>query len=111
MKKIILIFIAVFFTVLNLYAGNIQYETSYLKMEIDEKGYVVSIYDKLKNREYLPEGQASPLLSIRSNGEIEQPSVLKKNGKKLTLMFSKNNVEAQINVAVNLGYISFELSA
>lgn len=110
MKKITLLFITGFIMIININARNISYETSYFKMEIDEKGYIVSIYDKLKNTEYLPGAQNSPLLSIRCNGEIEQPSLLKQKNNKLILLFGKNKVEAQINTVVKPDYVSFELS-
>lgn len=110
MKKITLLFITGFIIIININARNISYETSYFKMEIDEKGYIVSIYDKLKNTEYLPGAQNAPLLSIRCNGEIEQPSLLKQKNNKLILLFGKNKVEAQINTVVKPDYISFELS-
>ena len=107
MKKITLLFITGFIMIININARNISYETSYFKMEIDEKGYIVSIYDKLKNTEYLPGAQNAPLLSIRCNGEIEQPSLLKQKNNKLILLFGKNKVEAQINTVVKPDYISF----
>lgn len=110
MKKITLLFITGFIMIININARNISYETSYFRMALDEKGYVVSIYDKLSNTEYLPGAQNAPLLSIRCNGEIEQPSLLKQKNNKLILLFGKNKVEAQINTVVKPDYISFELS-
>lgn len=106
-----LLFIAGLFMILNLSAKNIVLENSYFKIAIDERGYVVSIYDKLKSTEYLAEGQNAPLLSIRYKGQIEPPSQLKQKNNKLTLLFGKNKVEAQIQTVVKANYISFELSA
>lgn len=110
MKKRLL-FIAGMLLILNLSAKNIVIENLYFKIAIDERGYVVSIYDKLKNTEYLAEGQPSPLLSIRCNGEIELPSQLRQKNNKLTLVFGKNKVEAQIQTVIKPNYISFELAA
>jgi hypothetical protein len=110
MKKIGLFLIAGLLIILNVNAANISYETSYFKMKIDEKGYIVSILDKSTNTEYLPKGQSAPLLSIRCNGEIEQPYMLKEKNNKLILLFDRNKVEAQINTIIRPDYISFELS-
>lgn len=109
MKKITLLVFGIFM-ILNLYAGNILYETSYFKIEIDETGHLVSIFGKQKNIEYFPVGQTASLLSIRCNGEIELPSLIKQKNNKLILQFIKNKVEAQINVVIKSEYISFELS-
>ena len=110
MRKITLFIVTFLFAILNLYARNISYETSYFKIELDDKGNVISIYDKLKSTEYLFKGQKAPLLNIRCNGEIEPPSQIKQKNNKITLLFNKNNVEAQINVVVKSGYVSFELT-
>ncbi len=110
MKIINLLILAGIFINLNLSAKDIVFETASFKMAINEQGAVVSVYDKLKKTEYLPGAQQAYLLSIRCDGELEHPSQLKQKGNKLTLVFDKNKVEAQIIATVKPGYISFELS-
>lgn len=109
MRKIALIVVAVFFTILNLYARNISYETSGFKMLLDDKGYIVSIFDKQNNTEYLSDTRIAPLLSIRINNIIECPSQLKQSNNVLTLFFSNNKVEARVKAITKPGYLSFEL--
>ncbi|HNW56167.1 MAG TPA: hypothetical protein PLR88_00325 [Bacteroidales bacterium] len=111
MKKILSIIVINLAIVLNMYAGNISLETAYMKLEINEKGYIVSIFDKLNNSEYFPAGQNAPLLSIRCNGEIENPSLIRQKSNKIILQFDRNKVEAQIMTVIKQDYISFELSA
>ncbi len=109
MKKISLLVIAGFIMILNLSARNISYETASFKMDLNDKGEIVSILDKLKNTEYLPAGQVAPLLSIRVKGVLEYPSMLRQKNNILTLSFNENKVEAQVRVMTKSGYISFEL--
>lgn len=60
MKKISLLFISGFIMILNLSARNISYETATFKMDLNDKGLIVSIFDKLKNAEYFPTGLVLP---------------------------------------------------
>ncbi|MFA5814295.1 MAG: hypothetical protein WC865_01555 [Bacteroidales bacterium] len=110
MKKFTLLFITGFIMILNLYARNITYETADFKLDIDENGNIVSIFDKLKNTEYLSGAQIAPLISIRVNNVIEHPSLLKQKNNILTLSFTANKVEVQVKAITKSGYISFELT-
>jgi|688.fasta_scaffold04447_13 hypothetical protein len=109
MKKIYLLLIAVFFIVLKISASDIKYETSDFKISLNDKGYVVGIFDKQKRAEYLANDQMAPLLSIRVNNVFEYPNQLLQKNDVLTLSFSKNKVKAEIRVITKLNYISFEL--
>ena len=42
----------------------ISFETTWLKLGLSGKGYVTTIYDKIKSVEYLPPGQSAPLVSL-----------------------------------------------
>ena len=50
-----------------------EFETDYLSVQINEQGQITSFYDKSGGKEYLPEGQIAPLLSIRLNDSIYDP--------------------------------------
>jgi len=91
-------------------AKDITWTTSGLKMSVNDKGYVTSLFDVIYNKEYLPEGNTVPLLSIRCNGEIEHPVMLKSKGRELTLTYEKNKVYAKIAVVAKSGYLTFELA-
>ncbi len=108
MRRIILI-ITFLAAASNIYAKNTEFETATFRMALNEKGYVVSLFDKVNNKEYLAASQAAPLLSIRCNGTVEAPSQMKARGNTLTLQYSENKVSAQIDAVVKPGYISFEL--
>lgn len=109
MRKITLLFITGFFMTLNLSARNISYETAAFRMELNDRGDIISIFDKLNNADYLPAGQTAPLLSIRVNNVLEHPSLVKQKNNLLILTFSENKVEAQVKAIAKSGYISFEL--
>ncbi len=94
---------------LSAYAGNITWTTSGLKVSVNDKGFVTSLYDVFNNKEYLPVGGSSPLLSIRCNREIENPAILKSRDNELTLSFPKNKVEVKITVGAKPDYLTFEL--
>jgi hypothetical protein len=90
-------------------AGNITWTTSGLKMSVNDKGFVISLYDVTNSKEYLSPANAVPLLSVRCNGEKENPAFLKSRGNELTLSFPKNNVEVRIIVGIRPDYLTFEL--
>ena len=96
--------------ILNASAGNITWTTSGLKMSINDKGFVTSLYDVINNKEYLPPGEFTPLLGIHFNGELENPAQMTSNGCELTLRYEKNKVEANIIVGIKPGYLTFELA-
>ena len=98
MKKISLLLITLFFITLKISANDIIYQTSDFKISLNDKGYVVGIFDKQKRAEYLPNNQMAPLLSIRVNNVFEHPNQLMQKNDVLTLSFSKNKVKAQIRV-------------
>ena len=110
MQKLTFLFIAGFFLVLNLSARNISYETATFKMELNEKGEIISLFDKLNGKEYLPVGQIAPLLSIRVNNVFERPSLVKQKNNMLAFTFPGNKVEAQVKATTKAGYFSFELT-
>ena len=90
-------------------ARDITWTTSGLKISINDKGFITSIYDLSNNKEYLPAGSIVPLLGIRCNGGIENPALLKNKGNELTLTYEKNKVSARILVVSRPGYLTFEL--
>ena len=91
MRRIILI-ITFLAAASNIYAKNTEFETAAFRMALNEKGYVVSLFDKVNNKEYLAASQAAPLLSIRCNGTMEAPSQMKARGNTLTLHYIENKV-------------------
>ncbi len=90
--------------------GEITWTTAGLKLSVNSKGAVSSLYDRRNNKEYIPSGSYVPILSIRCNGEIEHPALLKSKGGELTLRYEKNKVNAQIAVRIRPGYLTFELT-
>ena len=110
MKKATIILLLSFTLFLSAVAVDITWTTSGFKMSVNNKGYVTSLYDVINNKEYLPEDNSVPLLSIRCNGDIEHPAMLKSKGSELTLTYEKNKVYAKISVVAKSGYLTFELT-
>ncbi len=91
-------------------ARDVSWTTSGFKMSVNDKGFVTSLYDVINKKEYLPAEGKAPLLSIRCNGEIENPAILNNKGNGLMLSFPKNKVEARIVVSAKPDYLTFELA-
>ena len=89
----------------------LQFETNDFKLEIDSKGNVSTLYDKVHAKEYLAENQSSPLLAIRVNNEFENPSTAKWDAqeKLLTLDYPKNQVTLVLGSEQTKDFISFEV--
>ncbi len=85
------------------------YETETMRVSLDGKGMLESLYDRAGQKDYLYQGQSAPLLSIRCNGEYESPSSMKTEGDQLVLCFEKNQVEARVKVVNRKSYLTFEL--
>ncbi len=109
MTKVYYFMLTGLYMLLNASAGDITWTTSGLKMSVNERGFVTSLYDLKNNKEYFQSGSSVPLLCIRCKGELEYPALLKNEGNELTLTFEKNKVDAKISVDVKPGYLTFKL--
>ena len=88
----------------------IIFETQYLKVGIDRKGFVTSFFDKGKSVEYLPKGEAAPLLQLFKDSAYITPFSVEYNApeKKIILNY-KNGAVAKIGVESKEDYLRFEL--
>ena len=109
LKKNLIIYVVLLVAIVSCSEKNTVFTTESFKITLDGKGRVVSLFDKEGNKDYFPAGQVAPLLSIRCGGEMETPSLLKKDGDTFILQYPKNNIEAHIKITENAGYLSFEL--
>jgi len=89
---------------------NLSFQTSSFAVSLSKEGNLTSIRDKLTGKEYIVENQASPILSISSNGNMENPSNARLNGDIIVLKYAENNVKALIAVAEKEEYLTFELT-
>ncbi len=87
------------------------FETADFRVTLNEKGYVVSFFDKQKKREYHPGDQATPLLRLSVSDKIEEPISMKADGNMLTLYYAQRSLSAVVTVVKKSSYISFELTA
>lgn len=106
-QKIICFFITFMF-VFCIKAQNIDLQTQSLKVVINEKGELLSFYDRNKHKEYISKAVSSPILSIRQNGKLEFPISLTRKGDILNIYY-KNDIRAQVKTKENQDYITFEL--
>ncbi len=107
-----LIFLAVFACLLsNIHAQNnpSAFETENFRIVLNNKGQIEGLYNKTDDTNYLVPDQHAPLLSIRCNGEVEEPVKMMSKGSLLVFNFSKNNVEARVKAMSKGSYLTFEL--
>src|SRR5690606_13009502 len=71
-------------------AQEIHFNTTQFRLIVDAKGFVVSLYDKSHQKEYVPRDVTAPLLAIRANGQYINPTGVAQNGNRLKLSFGKN---------------------
>ncbi|MGC9343034.1 MAG: hypothetical protein ACP5E3_10060, partial [Bacteroidales bacterium] len=109
MKIISTIFLISIFLSAIAQSENINFQTSSFAVSLSKEGNLTSIRDKLNGKDYIVENQSNPILSISSNGNIENPSSLRLNGDDLVLKYAENNVETRIAVAKKGEYLTFEL--
>src|SRR5690606_21209514 len=95
-------------TYLAVKAQEIHFNTTEFRLTIDASGFVVSLYDKSRQKEYIPLDLTAPLLTIRANGQYINPTGVAQNGNRLKLSFGKNGT-ADIQAEAKADYIRFEL--
>ena len=88
----------------------IVFETTYLKVGINSKGFITSFFDRQKSAEYLPKGESSPLLALYGDSVYIKPSSAEFNihEKRITLKYP-NGSQAIISAEVRGEYLRFEL--
>lgn len=88
-----------------------DFETADFKLGIDQKGNVATLYDKVRQTDYLAEGQPSPLVQIRVNNEFEIPSdaAWDESTGVLSFTYPKNGVTLKVESEKKEGYVTFEV--
>ncbi|MFC4874574.1 hypothetical protein [Negadavirga shengliensis] len=106
-KLILIVFIAVLPKVS---AQEVTFETKHLKIALDERGHIESLFDRVHKKEYLLSGQASPFLTLRVGENMVQPERLQVSGDQMSLFFPVENIEARIEFREHEEYLTFELT-
>ncbi|MDO8952968.1 MAG: hypothetical protein Q7U86_10110 [Draconibacterium sp.] len=86
----------------------VQFQTSFVKISIDSKGFVTEIADLINGINYLATDTIAPLFSCRVNGEIIYPVSASVENQVLIFQF-ENELEAKIKVEEKTTHINFEL--
>jgi hypothetical protein len=85
-------------------------ETTWLKLGLSGKGYITSIFDKIKSVEYFPSGQTVPLLTLYREETYLEPSSAKfdMQNNRIRLKYSIGSL-AVIGIENKGEYLRFEL--
>ncbi len=88
----------------------ITFETAYLKVAINGKGFITSFFDKHGSVEYLPKGVPAPLLTLYKDSSYITPSSIENiiPGSKISLTYPDGSV-AIIKTECKGDYIRLEL--
>jgi hypothetical protein len=86
----------------------VQFQTSFVKIGIDSKGFVTEISDLINGTNYLATDTIAPLISCRVEGKILYPVSVSAENQILTFRF-ENELEAKIKVEEKSTHINFEL--
>ncbi len=92
-------------------SNQLKLSSEEFQIQLNDKGQLVSFWDKTSKKEYIPKNQQSYLLSLRADSTIYHPSKLEWNekGTALKLTFSGINTLAELAVAQKGAYTTFEL--
>lgn len=109
-NSIFLIFILLVFTFTSCKKETVVFETTYLKVGIDSKGFITSFISKKTAIEYLPNGKSAPLLNLYKDSVYISPSVMEYRipGKEIKLKYPNGSL-AVISVGNKGDYLRFEL--
>lgn len=88
------------------------FETDAFLMRVNSSGIITSLTDKNNKKEYLAAQEKSPLLSIRIDGNYENPSSVSWDENKNTMSLSYPNSNSTVDVVIkqNAKYITFDLT-
>ncbi|MBR9776595.1 MAG: hypothetical protein GYB55_16885 [Cytophagales bacterium] len=91
--------------------NKLDLETDYLKITLDGKGKLTSIYDKTNRSELQHPSDSNYLLSVQVNDEILFPQEMDidEASQHIYLAFDQLEMKAQLQFTQNKNYISFEL--
>jgi len=89
--------------------SSITLESEMLKLEFDKTGILNGIIDKSTGRNYLQEGEKAPLLSIRIEGEYEQPLSMNIEKGIITLKYP-SGTKVTLNTEQKQSHITFEVN-
>ena len=91
--------------------AQVSFQTKQFKISFDQTGKLTELLARSLNKNYLPRGETSYLLSVNRNGNIINPEKLqwKKASSEIILSYPGNN-SATIKANQNTDYISFELT-
>lgn len=92
------------------FSAPVFFTTTFLKIGIDARGNLVSLSDKNSAKEYLPKGQAAPLLSLYKGSEYLPPVSFDFNTKKKTAAIRyANGSVATVKIETKNNYLRLEL--
>lgn len=91
-------------------AQGFRLKTDYLTMQVNEKGYIVSLKDNQTGKEYAPKENPSPLLNLSKEKNYIHPVSAYRDGENVKLKYT-NGSEAIVKVHAKGGYLRMELTS
>jgi hypothetical protein len=93
--------------------GQVEFATEELRVRVDARGNLASLWDVANARERLAAGEVAPLLSIRTAGRSEQPASLAydRPTQTLALDFRPSGVRVRVRATAKPTHAVFEIVA
>ncbi|HEY3779969.1 MAG TPA: hypothetical protein VGL56_02720 [Fimbriimonadaceae bacterium] len=87
-----------------------RYQTRFATIQLNDKGFIVSIKSKRTGKEYSPEGHPSPLMSLGENGKLISPTsaVFQSDSHTITLNYP-NAKTALVSIEPKDSYFRLQL--
>jgi hypothetical protein len=88
----------------------IKYSTDTFVVALNQKGNITKMQDVQSGKDYLAREQIAPLLSIRVDGKILEPSSMDYGNDELIFHYNSDQVTVKVNVEQNESHLSFEIT-
>jgi len=90
-----------------------SFQTSCLRLDLDSRGQIVSIYDLSNGKEYLASDHNVPLLRVAVGDVVHDPETASYNAEAqvLKLVYGSGSITAQVEVSVKLTHLTLELKS
>jgi hypothetical protein len=85
--------------------------TTDLRVRLDARGQVVSLYNPATSREYVAQGQPAPLLQVRIGSRVESPAAMTRDagGGLVTLRYQPSGARLQVKATSRPTHVVFEI--
>ena len=86
------------------------FTTSTFQINISEQGFVTALDDKETGKNYVPNGNKSPLIAIVENGQFKKPASFGPVAENYKLKFEQSTLELTLAIGENPSHLSLKIT-